>query len=105
MNMIPVKSSAASAVGHEGETLTVQYSSGGVYKLEGVTVEQFNELLAAESFGRALNTLKASCAACVRVDDEDDNREPGDPDGEAFRGGEAAAAERESQAAIQRDLK
>ena len=31
--------------------------------------------------------------------------EPPEPDGEAFRGGEAAAFERETQARIQRDLK
>lgn len=31
--------------------------------------------------------------------------EPPEPDGEAFRGGEAAAYERDQQAAIQRDLK
>lgn len=34
-----------------------------------------------------------------------DDCEPAEPDGEDFRGGEAAACERESQAAIQRDLK
>lgn len=34
-----------------------------------------------------------------------DNREPGDPDGEAFRGGEAAAFQRDELARIQRELK
>lgn len=34
-----------------------------------------------------------------------ENREPDEPDGEAFRGGEAAAYEREQMARIQRDLK
>lgn len=34
-----------------------------------------------------------------------DNREPPEPDGEAFRGGEAAAFRAEEQARIQRDLK
>lgn len=33
------------------------------------------------------------------------NREPPEPDGEAFRGGEAAAYEAENQARIQRELK
>lgn len=36
---------------------------------------------------------------------EHQDREPEDPDGEAFRGGEAAAYEREQQAEIQRTLK
>ena len=34
-----------------------------------------------------------------------DNREPPEPDGEAFRGGEAAAFRAEEQARIQRELK
>lgn len=58
MNMIPVKSSAVSAIGHAGETLTVQYASGGLYKIEGVTIGQFESLLASESIGRAITTLK-----------------------------------------------
>jgi hypothetical protein len=37
------------------------------------------------------------------IDPEPD--EPGDPDGEVFRGDEAAAFEREQQADIQRELK
>jgi hypothetical protein len=39
------------------------------------------------------------CKECL------DNYEPPDPDGECFRGGEAAAYEAETQARIQRDLK
>lgn len=42
------------------------------------------------------------CASCAA---EYDNREPGDPDGEAFRGGEATAFQRDEQARIQRELK
>jgi RecJ-like exonuclease len=34
-----------------------------------------------------------------------DNYEPDDPDGEAFRGGEASSFEAETQARIQRELK
>lgn len=41
---------------------------------------------------------------CVACRDWRENREP-DEDGEAFRGGEAAAYERERQAEIQRTLK
>jgi hypothetical protein len=38
------------------------------------------------------------CELCI----EDDNREPGEPDGEAFRGGEAAAFARDQQDAARR---
>lgn len=39
------------------------------------------------------------CQACWT---RKDNAEPGDPDGEAFRGGEAAAYQREQQMAAKR---
>ena len=44
----------------------------------------------------------ALCQACWT---EADNAEPGEPDGEAFRGGEAAAYEAEEMARVQRELK
>ena len=95
MNMIPVKSSAVSAIGHDGETLTVQYASGGLYKIEGVTPEQFTGLLASESIGRALNAIKAECA-CTKVEERD---EPGDPDGEdMFRDRDAEYREQQADA-------
>jgi hypothetical protein len=45
----------------------------------------------------------ARCAAQAAV--AQDNYEPPDPDGECYRGGEAASALAEEQARIQRDLK
>lgn len=42
------------------------------------------------------------CADCWTVRD---NEEPPEPDGEAFRGGEAAAFNRDEMARIQRELK
>lgn len=45
------------------------------------------------------------CAEVIQAERDEDNREPRDADGEDFRGGEAAAYERESQAEIQRTLK
>jgi uncharacterized Zn finger protein (UPF0148 family) len=44
------------------------------------------------------------CVDCDHVID-DSNYEPPEPDGEAFRGGEAAAYSAEEQARIQRELK
>jgi hypothetical protein len=45
------------------------------------------------------------CPDCVERAEREDNYEPPEPDGEAFRGGEAAAYEAETQARIQRELK
>lgn len=45
------------------------------------------------------------CLECGEPLDQDDNREPGDPDGECFRGGEASAYLAEQQAWIQKNLK
>lgn len=42
---------------------------------------------------------------CERCYDRRVNDEPPDPDGEAFRGGEAASYEADQQARIQRELK
>ena len=71
MNLTPVNSSAVKALGHEGDTLFVQYSSG-TYALEGITAEQYAELLAAKSIGQAVNLLKTQCTACRKVEEEDE---------------------------------
>ena len=71
MNLTPVNSSAVRAIGHEGETLFVEYSSG-VYRMEGITAEQYEEVLAAKSVGAAVNALKSQCTACRKVDAEDE---------------------------------
>lgn len=46
-----------------------------------------------------------ACEYCARDIQDAQRREPPEPDGEAFRGGEAAAYELEQQAEIQRTLK
>lgn len=47
-------------------------------------------------------TEDAESCPCPECRSWRDNREPGDADGEAFRGGEAAAYEREQQVAAMR---
>lgn len=47
-------------------------------------------------------TDEAETCGCKDCRDWRENREPDDADGEAFRGGEAAAYEREQQVAAQR---
>lgn len=52
-----------------------------------------------------INAPKTECPVCEACWIRRDNREPPEPDGEAFRGGEAAAYEAEQMARIQRELK
>jgi len=72
MNRTPVKSSAIESVGYEDGIVEVCYRGGRVYRMEGVSQEQFDALLQADSLGRAINSLKAECASCTRVEDEED---------------------------------
>lgn len=52
-----------------------------------------------------INAPKTEGPVCEACWTKRDNREPPDPDGEAFRGGEAAVFIAEQQARIQRELK
>lgn len=54
MTRTPVKSAAVVSVGHEGDTLEVEFAGGKVYRYRGVPAETFQEMLAAESVGRAV---------------------------------------------------
>ena len=76
MNRTPVKSSAVVSVGYENGVLEVEYAGGRVYQMEGVSPDQYDALLTADSLGRELNALKATCAACVRVEDEESGEQP-----------------------------
>ena len=57
MRLSSVKSSAFKALGHSGDTLAVQYTSGKVWHFDGVSSEQYNEALAAKSVGSAVLKL------------------------------------------------
>ena len=70
MNRQPVKSAAVLSVGYEDGVLEVEYPSG-VYRMEGVSQDQYDALLTADSIGRAVNSLKATCASCTRVEQEE----------------------------------
>lgn len=58
--MKPVSSSCVESIGWENDTLFVQWKRNGapVSQYPGVTEEQFNEILASPSIGRAINALK-----------------------------------------------
>lgn len=55
MNMETVKSSNIAAIGHEGETLAVQFNSGALYEYSGVPESVFKALKAAASIGAFFN--------------------------------------------------
>ena len=70
MTRLPVVSSAVKSVGFEDGILEVEFSSG-VYRMEGISQEQFDDLLAAKSIGAAVNALKSQCTACVKVEEDE----------------------------------
>ena len=55
MDMTPVKSSNIAAVGHEGDTLHVQFKNGKTYAYEGVSADKHQALMTAESPTKHLN--------------------------------------------------
>jgi hypothetical protein len=71
MNRLPVTSSYIESIGHEGETLEVAYKDGKVWKYPGVTADVFENVMKAESVGRALleEILKAGYEG-ERIDEE-----------------------------------
>lgn len=54
MELTPVESSNIKAIGHDPSTnvLRVQFHSSGTYDFHGVTAEQYQQLMAAESKGQ-----------------------------------------------------
>ena len=72
MNRIPVQSTAILSLGHDGDVLEVEYRSG-VYRLEGISAEQYEDVLQAKSIGAAVNALKTHCTACTKVEAEDES--------------------------------
>jgi hypothetical protein len=54
LNRTPVKSSHILSVGHEGNTLEVEYASGMVYRYSGVDEGSWNALMQSDSIGRGV---------------------------------------------------
>lgn len=46
-----VKSSNIKTIGHEGDKLHVEFTNGKVFEYEGVSTEQYGELMSAKSVG------------------------------------------------------
>lgn len=55
MNRQPVQSSMLASVGHDGDTLHVEFKGGKVYAHTGVSAERFQQMLAADSIGKHYN--------------------------------------------------
>jgi hypothetical protein len=49
-----VTSGAVRSIGHEGDTLEIEYRNGRVYRYPGVSREVYEKLLTAPSLGRAV---------------------------------------------------
>lgn len=52
MQRSPIKSSQIKSVGHDGDTLEVEFNSGSVYRYKGVPADTYGQLLLADSAGR-----------------------------------------------------
>jgi hypothetical protein len=55
--MHPVTSSHIEAIGHEGETMEITFKGNRRYRYDGVSLETFQGLKAADSTGIALRQL------------------------------------------------
>ncbi|MGH8095070.1 MAG: KTSC domain-containing protein [Chthoniobacterales bacterium] len=55
MTLIPVNSSAIQAVGYDGHTLTIEFTSGRVYDHPGVPYDVYSGLMNAPSMGAYYN--------------------------------------------------
>lgn len=51
IQMIPVKSSAISAVGYDGSTVHVEFKSGGTHQFGPVSKSEFDKFASASSLG------------------------------------------------------
>lgn len=52
---IPVASSMIKSVGHEGDTVEVEFTSGKVYRHSGCSDQMFAAMMASESIGKFYN--------------------------------------------------
>ena len=71
MTRQPVRSSAARSIGYADGIVEIEYPSG-IYRVEGVSPDEYAAVLEADSIGRALNALKAD-HPCTKVEPEKDD--------------------------------
>lgn len=69
MEMTAVTSSNIVAVGHEGETMRIQFTNG-LYEYKPVSEKEFVHLRDAESVGRYYHQNKSTWGVGVRVEKE-----------------------------------
>ncbi len=68
MNRRPVTSSTIRSVGHDGNTLEIEFKNGSVYHYPDVPAELFEELLAADSVGQFFGTRIRPAFAGTKVE-------------------------------------
>lgn len=67
---MPVNSSAVRSVGFDDGVLEVEYASGHVYRMTGISPEQHDALITHESIGKALHALRPEAKAITKVEPE-----------------------------------
>lgn len=73
MTRHPVTSGAIVAIGHEGDTLEVEFQGGQVYRYRGVSEADKDALISAESIGRHFREHVLGKYEHTRVEAEADN--------------------------------
>lgn len=71
MTRTPVSSSSIASIGHEGETLEIEFTNGRIYRHDGVSRAHYEALVDAESVGRHYNAAIKGQFAHVVVGDAD----------------------------------
>lgn len=71
MTRTPVASSSIASIGHEGDTLEIEFTNGRIYRHAGVPREQFEALRNAESIGTHYNAAIRGRFEHALVEDSD----------------------------------
>lgn len=67
MQMQPVTSSNIESIGHEGDTLAVQFKNGALWNYPGVTADTFDAMQKADSVGKFFNAHIKSNPKAKRI--------------------------------------
>jgi len=84
MTRTPVSSSSLKSIGHDGDTLEVEFQSGALYHYHGISREHFDALMGAESIGKHFITaIRSGGFTFTKVDpDEETADETADENGQ-----------------------
>lgn len=73
MTREPVESSSLKSIGHDGDTLEVEFHSGKVYQHAGFSTDDHAALMGAESIGRHYNAHVKGKFAHTLIDEQEEN--------------------------------